>query len=110
MNHPLLDLTSRVPVEAARLDTLRRLDLLDTATSEAFDRITRMAAQLFQVPVAAVSLTDSDRQWFKSRVGVQHDHCARDGAPCATVTETADVLVVPDLLADPVHRHSHLVP
>jgi len=102
--------SSLFPLESARLDALRRLDLLDTATSEAFDRITRMAAQLFQVPVAAVSLTDSDRQWFKSRVGVQHDHCARDGAPCATVTETADVLVVPDLLADPVHRHSHLVP
>jgi EAL domain-containing protein (putative c-di-GMP-specific phosphodiesterase class I)/GGDEF domain-containing protein len=98
------------PQEAARLDTLRRLNLLDTAASDAFDRITRMAAQLFNVPVAAVSLTDTDRQWFKSRVGISHDHCARDGAPCATVTETADVLVVPDLLADPVHRHSHLVP
>ena len=109
MNHPLLDPTSRVPVEAARLDTLRRLDLLDTAGSEAFDRITRMAAQLFNVPVAAISLTDTDRQWFKSRVGISHQACAREGAPCATVTETSDVLVVPDLLADTVHQHSHLV-
>jgi EAL domain-containing protein (putative c-di-GMP-specific phosphodiesterase class I)/GGDEF domain-containing protein len=109
MNHPLLHLTSLLPVEAARLDTLRRLDLLDTAGSEAFDRITRMAAQLFNVPVAAISLTDTDRQWFKSRVGISHQEGPREGALCATVTETADVLVVPDLLADAVHKHSYLV-
>jgi EAL domain-containing protein (putative c-di-GMP-specific phosphodiesterase class I)/GGDEF domain-containing protein len=104
MNH-----TSLLPLEAARLDALRRLDLLDSSTSDAFDRITRLAAQLFNVPVAAISLTDSDRQWFKSRVGVNHRECPREGAPCATVTETSDVLVVPDMLADAVHRYSHLV-
>jgi EAL domain-containing protein (putative c-di-GMP-specific phosphodiesterase class I)/GGDEF domain-containing protein len=108
--HCLMIHTSLLPLEAARLDALRRLDLLDTSTSDAFDRITRLAAQLFDVPVAAISLTDTDRQWFKSRVGMHHDECARLGAPCATVTDTADVLVVPDLLADPVHKHSHLVP
>lgn len=106
MNDPI----SFHPLEAARLDALRRLDLLDTNTSDAFDRITRMAAQLFNVPVAAISLTDTDRQWFKSRVGVAHEQCARVGAPCATVTDTADVLVVPDLLLHPVHKHSYLVP
>jgi GAF domain-containing protein len=58
--------------EEARLDALRQLDLLDTGPSEAFDRITRMASQLFGLPIAAVSLTDRDRQWFKSRVGVSH--------------------------------------
>lgn len=99
-----------LPTESARLDALHRLDLLDTATSDAFDRITRMAAQLFQLPMAAISLSDSDRQWFKSRVGVAHMQCAREGAPCAVVTETADVLVVPDLLEHPVHKNSHLVP
>ena len=58
--------------EQARLDALRRLDLLDTPPSEAFDRITRMAGQVFSLPIAAVSLTDHDRQWFKSRIGVEH--------------------------------------
>jgi EAL domain-containing protein (putative c-di-GMP-specific phosphodiesterase class I)/GAF domain-containing protein len=105
MNHP----SSLMPLEAARLDALRRLDLLDSSTSDAFDRITRLAAQLFNVPVAAISLTDTDRQWFKSRVGVNHTECPREGAPCAVVTDTAAVLVVPDLLADAVHKHSHLV-
>ena len=58
--------------EIARLDALRQLNLLDTPTSESFDRITRMAAQIFDLPIAAISLTDSDRQWFKSRIGVDH--------------------------------------
>ena len=109
MHPPISNHTSLLPLEAARLDALRRLDLLDSSNSDAFDRITRMAAQLFNVPVAAISLTDSDRQWFKSRVGVSHYECPRVGAPCDTVTATSDVLVVPDLLADAVHRYSHLV-
>jgi EAL domain-containing protein (putative c-di-GMP-specific phosphodiesterase class I)/GGDEF domain-containing protein len=105
MNRP----TSLLPLEAARLDTLRRLDLLDTTSSSAFDRITRMAAQLFNVPVAAISLTDSNRQWFKSRVGVNHFEVPRAGAPCATVTDTAEMLIVNDMLAHPVHKYSYLV-
>jgi EAL domain-containing protein (putative c-di-GMP-specific phosphodiesterase class I)/GGDEF domain-containing protein len=94
--------------EEARLDALRQLDLLDTGPSEAFDRITRMASQLFGLPIAAVSLTDRDRQWFKSRVGVSHTSIPRDKAPCAQVAESSALLVVPDLLADPVYRDSHL--
>jgi len=94
--------------EETRLDALRQLMLLDTAPSESFDRITRMASQIFGLPVAAVSLTDRDRQWFKSRVGVAHDSIPRDGAPCAQVTETSAVLVVEDLQADPVYADSVL--
>lgn len=101
-------LSSRFPVEAARLEALRRLDLLDTPPSEAFDRITRMAAALFRLPIAAISLTDSDRQWFKSRVGVDHDTIPRAGAPCAEVAETATMLVVPDLLHHARYRGSLL--
>ena len=74
--------SSLLPLEAARLDALRRLDLLDTSTSEAFDRITRLAAQLFDVPIAAISLTDTDRQWFKSRVGLDVPETPRDIAFC----------------------------
>ncbi|HEX8602101.1 MAG TPA: EAL domain-containing protein [Pseudoduganella sp.] len=94
--------------EAARLDALRKLDLLDTPSSEAFDRITRMAAQIFGLPVAAVSLTDTDRQWFKSRVGVEHWSIPRHGAPCATVAESDGFLVIPDLAEHPEFRDSHL--
>ncbi len=94
--------------EGARLEALRQLDLLDTGSTEAFDRITRMAAQLFSLPIAAVSLTDEDRQWFKSRVGVDHLSIPRAKAPCAQVAENTECLVIPDLLADPFYKDSHL--
>ena len=94
--------------EEARLDALYRLNLLDTAPSESFDRITRMAGQIFGLPIAAISLTDSDRQWFKSRVGVEHTTLPRDKAPCAHVAETAETLLIPDLQADACFKASPL--
>ncbi len=94
--------------EVSRLEALRQLELLDTAPSEAFDRITRMAAQLFQLPIAAVSLTDSDRQWFKSKVGVAHDAIPRIKAPCAAVADSGRMLEVPDLLESECFRDSPL--
>lgn len=94
--------------EVLRLEALQRLNLLDTSPSESFDRITRMAARLFDLPIAAVSLTDSDRQWFKSRVGVEHWSIPRQGAPCAAVAESSQVLVLPELLADPIYSDTLL--
>ena len=94
--------------EASRLAALHGLELLDTPASESFDRITRMAAHIFGLPIAAVSLTDRDRQWFKSRVGVDHQSIPRVGAPCAQVAETRNVLLIPDLLADPCYKDSIL--
>ncbi|WP_033920145.1 sensor domain-containing phosphodiesterase [Sphingomonas sp. 37zxx] len=87
-------------IEEARLDALHRLNLLDTAPSEAFDRITRLASQIFNLPISAVSLTDHDRQWFKSRVGCTYDSIPRDQAPCAEVAENNQSMVIPDLLLD----------
>lgn len=84
--------------EAARLDALHQLKLLDTSPSEQFDRITRMAAQIFSLPIAAVSLTDRDRQWFKSRVGVSHRSIPRHKAPCAEVAESRELVVIEDLM------------
>ncbi|MGI4800498.1 MAG: hypothetical protein ACRYG8_42015 [Janthinobacterium lividum] len=83
--------------EEARLNALYQLDLLDTPVSEAFDRITRMAAQLSDLPIAAVSLTDHDRQRFKSRVGVDHCSIPRDKAPCAQVADTSPIQIVSGL-------------
>ncbi len=94
--------------EEARLGTLYQLKLLDTPASESFDRITRMASQIFDLPVAAVSLTDRDRQWFKSRVGVDHCSIPRDKAPCSQVAESTKPLVIEDLLADPCYAESVL--
>jgi EAL domain-containing protein (putative c-di-GMP-specific phosphodiesterase class I)/GGDEF domain-containing protein len=94
--------------EEARLDALYQLKLLDTSASESFDRITRMASQIFGLPIAAVSLTDRDRQWFKSRVGVDHCSIPRDKAPCSAVAEATQPLVVEDLLASPCYADSVL--
>jgi len=89
------------PYELRRLQALRELQLLDTPPADAFDRITRMAARLFNLPVAAVSLSDSDRQWFKSRVGVERTQMPRFPTPCSLVTDTSEVLVVEDMLLHP---------
>jgi EAL domain-containing protein (putative c-di-GMP-specific phosphodiesterase class I)/GGDEF domain-containing protein len=94
--------------ETSRLDALHQLKLLDTPASESFDRITRMASQIFGLPVAAVSLTDHDRQWFKSRVGVDHYSIPRAGAPCAEVAETTQLLVIEDFFEDPDYAESPL--
>ena len=94
--------------ETERLNALRALDLLDTPPSESFDRITRMAAQIFGLPIAAVSLTDTDRQWFKSRVGIDHWEIPREIAPCGEVAESCGTLVIRDILSDDVYKHSNL--
>jgi predicted signal transduction protein with EAL and GGDEF domain len=94
--------------ETSRLDALHQLKLLDTPASESFDRITQMASQIFGLPVASVSLTDQDRQWFKSRVGVDHCSIPRAGAPCAEVAESTQALVIEDFLEDPSYAESPL--
>jgi GAF domain-containing protein len=88
------------PDEAARLETLRALGLLDTAPDPRFDRITALAAEAFQVPIALVSLVDENRQWFKSCVGLEASETSREVAFCAHAILERDLLVVPDALAD----------
>ena len=56
--------------ESERLETLRSLHILDTPPEERFDRLTRLARRLFGVPIAAVTLVDGQRQWFKSHPGL----------------------------------------
>ena len=86
--------------EEARLNALRNLRLLDTPPSESFDRITRLAGRLLAAPVSTISLTDRDRQWFKSRVGVDLVEIPRSEAPCNYAIHAHEVFVVPDLLKD----------
>ncbi|MCH4812624.1 sensor domain-containing phosphodiesterase [Vreelandella neptunia] len=94
--------------EKNRLFALRQLNLLDTPPSESFDRITRMASQLFDLPISAVSLTDENRQWFKSRVGVDHWEIPRETAPCNGVCNSSQILIIPDLLTSDTYRDSYL--
>ena len=64
--------------EKARLETLQLLNILDTQPEERFDRITRMAKRMFDVPIAVVSLIDANRQWFKACVGLSVRETDRD--------------------------------
>jgi GAF domain-containing protein len=71
--------------ETARIDAIRRYDILDTPPDGSFDRITALAAQLFDVPVALVTIVDHDRIWFKSRYGLEDvEQIGRDPGLCAS--------------------------
>lgn len=86
--------------EEQRLETLRSLNILDTAAEERFDRLTRMARRLFGVPIALVSLVDKDRQWFKSSMGLEARETPRDISFCGHTILGDIPLVVPDTSHD----------
>jgi phosphoribosyl 1,2-cyclic phosphodiesterase/CheY-like chemotaxis protein len=90
----------RPPDEEDRLAALRGLGLLDTQPDERFDRLTRLAAALFDVPIALVSLVDAERQWFKSVHGVAPRSTEREASFCAHAILGDDILVVSDTLQD----------
>ncbi|NWD72774.1 PAS domain S-box protein [Pseudomonas gingeri] len=95
--------------EAGRLKLLRALEVLDTAAEPVFDRITRLLSNTLKVPIALVSLVDSDRQWFKSRVGLDATQTPRDISFCTLAIEQEHTMVVPDALNDPRFSSNPLV-
>jgi len=88
------------PDEAERIATLQQLAILDTPPEERFDRITRLAAATFNVPIALISLVDRERQWFKSCFGLNTRETPREVAFCAHAVEQGADVVVPDTLLD----------
>lgn len=88
------------PNEAERLQTLREYHILDTPPEAAFERITALAAQIFNVPIALVSLVDADRQWLKACFGVDTRQISRELSFCAHAILSDQVMVVPHTAAD----------
>lgn len=88
------------PNEEQRLEELRRYAVLDTPPEKAFDNITALTARIFKVPIAAVTLVDQDRQWFKSCIGLESREVGRNFAFCAHAILGTDVMVVPDARED----------
>lgn len=86
--------------ETARVEFLRNLEVLDTPPEETFDRFTRVLAKLLHVPIALVSLVDAERQWFKSKVGLEACETSRDLAFCAHALHVPDCLIVEDATTD----------
>ena len=87
--------------EAARLAAVRRYDVLDTPADGTFDRITALAARLFDVPIAIVSIVDLDRIWFKSHHGLEISETGRDAGLCASAILGGEAWVVDDASFDP---------
>ncbi|BDI30602.1 hypothetical protein CCAX7_26530 [Capsulimonas corticalis] len=103
-------MTSPIPDnEEQRLEALRRYRILDTPPDLSFDRITALAARVFETPIALVTLLDEDRQWLKSRHGVDVCQTDRGVAFCAHAIMTTDVLVVEDARLDPRFSDNPLV-
>ncbi|GAA4412909.1 hypothetical protein GCM10023187_40600 [Nibrella viscosa] len=94
--------TLELPVnESERLEVLKRYDILDTPADGSFDRITRLAATLFKVPISIISLVDTDRIWFKSHYGLAINQIGRDPGLCASAILSSEVYVIGDACQDP---------
>ena len=96
--------------ECARLSALQALGVLDTAPEATFDRMISLAAAIWDVPIAALSLVDADRQWFKARKGLDADSTSRDVSFCGhAIADPVRPLIVEDALLDPRFAGNPLV-
>ena len=92
MNNSLKDL----PKEERRILALRKYEILDTPADGSFDDLTGLAAKVFNVPIAIVSLVDVDRIWFKSHHGLEIEQIDRNPGLCALAILSDDVYLVED--------------
>lgn len=95
--------------EEDRLKTLREYRILDTEPDESFERITRIVSAALRVPMAAITLVDADRQWFKSRIGIHVEEIPRRASFCAHTMIGEAAMLVPDALRDPRFLDNPLV-
>jgi GAF domain-containing protein len=95
--------------EAGRLKALRQYRILDTEPEQAFDDLTLIASQICGVPIALISLVDEDRQWFKSRVGIEARESSRSVSFCAHAILQDGIFTIPDASKDERFRDNPFV-
>jgi GAF domain-containing protein len=95
--------------ESHRLAALERYAILDSEPEQSFDDLTLLASFVCKTPIALISLVDENRQWFKSRVGIDATETSRDIAFCSTAIMQSDVFIVNDALKDDRFRNNPLV-
>ncbi|MCG7200714.1 EAL domain-containing protein [Marinobacter pelagius] len=99
----------KAETEKSRLAALERLGILDTRQEERFDRLTYLARRFYSVPIALFSLIDRDRQWFKSRQGLETQETPRSDAICDRAIEQDRVFIIEDAAKDPRFCNNPLV-
>jgi diguanylate cyclase (GGDEF)-like protein len=95
--------------ETARLTALHATGQLDTPIEERFEVVTRLARRIFDIPIAAISLIDANRQWFKSINGLDAQETTRDVSFCGHTIVHNDVLIIDDAREDPRFADNPLV-
>ncbi|WP_223807446.1 PAS domain S-box protein [Pseudanabaena sp. UWO311] len=95
--------------ESDRLVALDRYKILDTLPEQVYDDLTQLAADICGTPIALISLVDKDRQWFKSRVGIDATETPRDISFCGHAVAESAILNVPDASLDPRFADNPLV-
>ncbi len=99
-----------VPVnEQERLNALLRFQILDTHQEQDFDDIAALASHVCQTPIALITFVDANRQWFKSRVGIQETETPRDIAFCAHAITQDGLFLIEDAVSDPRFAENPLV-
>lgn len=105
----LMTVPALPPDEADRLSALRALQIVDTPPEERFDRIVRIAAQVFHTPISYISFVEEDRQWFKARQGVCITGGPRSESFCGHAILGNEPLVISDTLKDPRFMYNPMV-
>ena len=95
--------------EDKRLESIRKLKILDTIPEEVYDEIVNSVKEKFNVPIALLSIVDLDRQWFKSCIGVESSETPRSVSFCSRAIQEDKPMVIPDATKDPRFMDNELV-